>query len=145
MAAGTVPAKHRENIWFGKEKHGNSWWWHLFTFLVFIGKNTKGNIRFRNEKQAAFLDEDIQLLFYLLLFTKVCHRGIVLRIWVILIVWSFRWSYAIQYSVHRVDEIYSRAVRASGRQCRSRNCPDFATRILRHSGIWGAADEAVSE
>ncbi len=31
-------------------------------------------------------------------------------------------------------------VRASDSQCRSRNCPGF---ILRHSGIWRAADEVV--
>ncbi len=27
--------------------------------------------------------------------------------------------------------------------CRSRKCPGFAYSILRHSGIWGAADEAA--
>ncbi len=37
----------------------------------------------------------------------------------------------------------SRVVRASDSQCRSRNCPGFYPSILRHSGIWGAADEAV--
>ncbi len=36
-----------------------------------------------------------------------------------------------------------RVVRASDSQCRSRNCPGFDPSILRHSGIWGAADEAV--
>ncbi len=38
---------------------------------------------------------------------------------------------------------HSRMVRASDSQCRSRNCPVFDTSILRHSRIWGAADEAV--
>ncbi len=37
----------------------------------------------------------------------------------------------------------SQVVRASDSQCRSRNCPGFDLSILRHSGIWGAADEAV--
>ncbi len=38
----------------------------------------------------------------------------------------------------------SRMVRASGCQCRSRISPGFDPSILRHSGIWGAADpEAV--
>jgi hypothetical protein len=37
----------------------------------------------------------------------------------------------------------SRVVRASDSQCRSRNCPGFDPSILRHSGIIGAADEAV--
>jgi hypothetical protein len=37
----------------------------------------------------------------------------------------------------------SRVVRASDSQCRSRNCPGFDPSILRHSGIWGATDEAV--
>ncbi len=37
----------------------------------------------------------------------------------------------------------SQVVRASDSQCRSRNCPGFDPSILRHSGIWGAADEAV--
>ncbi len=37
----------------------------------------------------------------------------------------------------------SRVVRASENQCRSRNCPGFDPSILRHSGIWGAEDEAV--
>jgi hypothetical protein len=37
----------------------------------------------------------------------------------------------------------SRVVRASGCQCQSRNSPGFVPTILRYSGIWGAADEAV--
>jgi hypothetical protein len=37
----------------------------------------------------------------------------------------------------------SREVRASGYQCHSRNRPGFDPSILRLSGIWGAADEAV--
>ena len=37
----------------------------------------------------------------------------------------------------------SREVRASDSQCQSRNCPGFDPSILRHSGIWGAADETV--
>ncbi len=43
----------------------------------------------------------------------------------------------------RVWMRYSRVVRASGRQCQNRNSPGFDPSILRHSGIWGAADEAV--
>ncbi len=35
-----------------------------------------------------------------------------------------------------------RAVKANDSQCRSRNCPGFDPSILRHSGIWGAANEA---
>jgi len=42
------------------------------------------------------------------------------------------------------DEVYSSwVVRASDCQSRSRNCPMFEHSIHRHSGIWGAADEAV--
>ncbi len=37
----------------------------------------------------------------------------------------------------------SRVVTASDSQCRSRNCPGFDPSILRHSGIWGAAEEVV--
>jgi len=37
----------------------------------------------------------------------------------------------------------SRVVKESDSQCRSRNCPGSDPSILRHSGIWGAADEAV--
>ncbi len=37
----------------------------------------------------------------------------------------------------------NRVVRASGCQCLIVNSPGFAPSILRHSGIWGAADEAV--
>ncbi len=37
----------------------------------------------------------------------------------------------------------SRVVRASHCLCRSRNSPGFYPSILRHSGIWGAADAAV--
>ncbi len=33
--------------------------------------------------------------------------------------------------------------RESDSQCRSRNCPGFDPSILRHSGIWGEADEVV--
>jgi hypothetical protein len=33
--------------------------------------------------------------------------------------------------------------RASGCQCQIRNSPGFDPRLLRHSGIWGMADEAV--
>ncbi len=36
----------------------------------------------------------------------------------------------------------SRVVRASDWQCQSRNSPGSVLSILRHSGIWGAADEA---
>ncbi len=36
-----------------------------------------------------------------------------------------------------------RVVRASDRQCQSRNNPRFNPSILRRSGVWGAADEAV--
>jgi hypothetical protein len=39
--------------------------------------------------------------------------------------------------------ISSLVVRASDCQCRSRNSPGFNPSILRHRGIWGAADEAV--
>ncbi len=42
----------------------------------------------------------------------------------------------------RWDEIYSRMVRASDSQCRSRNCPGFDPSILRHSVNWGAEYEA---
>ncbi len=34
-------------------------------------------------------------------------------------------------------------VRVPGYHCQSRNSPGFNPSILRHSGIWGAADEAV--
>jgi len=37
----------------------------------------------------------------------------------------------------------SRVVRASDCQCRSHNSPGFNPSILRHSGIWGAADKAA--
>jgi hypothetical protein len=37
----------------------------------------------------------------------------------------------------------NRLVRVSNCQCRSRNSPAFDLSLLRHSGIWGAADEAV--
>ncbi len=37
----------------------------------------------------------------------------------------------------------SLVVRASDCQCRSRNSPQFNPSILRHGGIWGAAEEAV--
>ena len=47
------------------------------------------------------------------------------------------------YTVQQVNMRSSRVVRASDSQCRSRNCPGFDPSILRHSGIWGAADEAV--
>ncbi len=46
-------------------------------------------------------------------------------------------------SLMKTDEIYSRVIIASDSQCRSRSCPGFDPSILRHSGIWGAADEAV--
>ncbi len=36
-----------------------------------------------------------------------------------------------------------RMVRAFGCQCQSRNCPGCDLSIFGHSGIWGAADEAV--
>jgi hypothetical protein len=37
----------------------------------------------------------------------------------------------------------SRVVRAYDCQCQSRNSPGFDPSILRHNGIWGAADEAM--
>ncbi len=38
--------------------------------------------------------------------------------------------------------ISCRKVRASDCQCQSRNSPGFDPSIIRHSGFWGAADEA---
>ncbi len=38
---------------------------------------------------------------------------------------------------------FSRVVRASDSQCRSRNCPGFDPSVLWHSGVWGAAHETV--
>ncbi len=44
----------------------------------------------------------------------------------------------------RSSRVWMRSSRvASDSQCRSRNCPGFDPSILRLSGIWGAADEAV--
>ncbi len=37
----------------------------------------------------------------------------------------------------------SLVVRASDSQCRSHNCPGFDPSFLRHSEIWGVADEAM--
>ncbi len=37
----------------------------------------------------------------------------------------------------------SPVVRASGSECRSRNCPRFDPNILRNIRFWGATDEAV--
>ncbi len=42
-----------------------------------------------------------------------------------------------------LDERSSWVIRASGFQSPIRNSPGFYPSILRHSGIWGAADEAV--
>ncbi len=47
--------------------------------------------------------------------------------------WIYEWTRSSRVVV----------VRASGCQCQSRNSPKFDPSILRHSGIWGAADEAV--
>ncbi len=48
---------------------------------------------------------------------------------------------------HRIELMWwmrsSRVVTESGCQCQSRNRPGFIPSILRHSGIWGWADEAV--
>ncbi len=49
----------------------------------------------------------------------------------------------MQYKLSSVGEIYSRVVRASDCQCRSRMRPGLDTSILRLSGIWGAADKAM--
>ncbi len=48
--------------------------------------------------------------------------------------------------IHRSSLVWMRSnlvVRVSDCQCRSRNSPGFDPSILRHSGIRGAADEAV--
>ncbi len=44
---------------------------------------------------------------------------------------------------NRVWRRSSRVVRPSGCQCQSHNSPEFHPSIFQHSGIWGAADEAV--
>ncbi len=57
----------------------------------------------------------------------------------------------IELYFFRVDEIYSSGIfspvatvdRAYDCQCQSRNRPGFNPSIFGHSGIWGAADEAV--
>jgi hypothetical protein len=43
----------------------------------------------------------------------------------------------------RVRMRSSRVVRAFDSRCRRRNCPGLDPSFLRHSGIWGAADEVV--
>ncbi len=54
----------------------------------------------------------------------------------------FHFCKIVQYSEHMWMRS-SRVVRASDCQCRSRNSPGLNPSILRHSGIWGASDEAV--
>ncbi len=50
----------------------------------------------------------------------------------------------MRYSlVVRASVLWMRSSLASDCQCRSRNSHGFDPNILRHSGIWGAADEAV--
>ncbi len=41
------------------------------------------------------------------------------------------------------EVVSTRVVKMSGCQCQSRNSPGFDPSVLRYSGIWGAADEAV--
>ncbi len=56
------------------------------------------------------------------------------------------WMKSSQVCVWDLAKLWMRSsqvVRASDSQCRSRNCPGFDPSILRHSGIWGAADEIV--
>ncbi len=36
---------------------------HVYSSSFYWKKNTKGNIRFGNEKQANFLDEDVQYIY----------------------------------------------------------------------------------
>jgi hypothetical protein len=55
---------------------------------------------------------------------------------------GFIYMSSLLYCLLVVDEMLpSQSVCNS--QCRNRNCPGFDPSTLRHSGIWGAADEAV--
>ncbi len=51
--------------------------------------------------------------------------------------------YRLAVKQARILHVFSQVVGASGCQCQSRNSPGFDPSILRHSGIWGAADDAV--
>ncbi len=53
------------------------------------------------------------------------------------------WAEVTTWAISANEMRSSQAVRASGCQCQSHNSPGFDASILRHSGIWGAADEAV--
>ncbi len=55
--------------------------------------------------------------------------------------WIKKWKKQTLVSSHRMRS--SLVVRASDCQCTSCNGPGFDPSIRRHSGIWGAADEAV--
>jgi hypothetical protein len=59
--------------------------------------------------------------------------------------YSFLFALAVKVLtlVHISRMRSSLVVRASDCQCTSCNCPGFDPIIRRHSGIWGAADEAV--
>jgi hypothetical protein len=52
-------------------------------------------------------------------------------------------SSQINVTLQNADSADWLMVRASDCQCQNRNSPVFDPSILRHSGIWGAADEAV--
>ncbi len=59
-------------------------------------------------------------------------------------IWPSLWMRSSRVCGWHLAELWmrsSRVVRASDSQCRSRNCPGFEPSILRHSGIWGTADE----
>ncbi len=61
--------------------------------------------------------------------------------WMISIVYG--WDLAVWMRSSRVWKEFSRLARASDCQCQSRNSRGFDPSVLRHSGTWGAADEAV--
>ncbi len=55
----------------------------------------------------------------------------------------FEWKIQIFAYRPKIEMRSSLVVRASNCQCSSCNGPGFDPSIRRHSGIWGAADEAV--
>ncbi len=141
MAATTscnaTPAAHKRSayIWFGKFKRWPQLWFATPRHLHNIGQHIFGLENFKDGR-----NYDLQR-------NATCATLVnIYLVWKILKMAAATSCNAMppaQAGRYLVWMRSSRVVRSSDSQCRRSNCPGFDPSILRHSEIWGAADETV--
>ncbi len=66
-----------------------------------------------------------------------------LHFWIALYWRKILFSFLSVYCIMRCSRVWQERLTSNCRSRKTRNCPGFDPGVLRHSGIWGVADEAV--